>query len=148
MIEPILGIVHAIERRSLDVDILVGWIKANVPNPGGVACHRAGDIHLLKIRRCDEINILPGVGHESHHRKGYKATHRSAIVVSRESAVGRLEVFRDIEVAPVRRTTWPAGIVVLEDRKKRRLVAYVGDFLVVEVIQPANESLWTTKSSN
>ena len=139
MINPILRIRHAIQRRRLDIYIRVAGIEIHVSDRGRLVRERGSDGYAFEIWRGDEIYVLAGVGEETHHREGNEGAHGAAIVISGQAAVGGLEVGGDVEVRAEGRESGASGVVVLEDGEKGGLITDVGDLLVVQVVKSGDE---------
>lgn len=66
MIDPVLTIRLSIERRRLDIHRLVGRIEVDVADGCGLAGERGGDGDGAEEGRRDEVDVLPGIGEETH----------------------------------------------------------------------------------
>ena len=144
MIDPVFGIRHAVEHRALNVEVLIRGVEVDVAHPRRLARQGVRDADLLEEGWYDQVNVLARVGEEAHHGEGDEGAHGAAVVVAREAVRGRGEEGGDVEVGALGREARPAGVVVLEHRQEGGLVADVGDVLVVEVVETADEGLWPT----
>jgi len=75
MIDPILRINFSIQRRALDIDILVRRIKVFVADGGGFACLPVFDADFGEEGWGNEVDVLAGVGEETDHCEGNEGAH-------------------------------------------------------------------------
>lgn len=75
MIDPILRVNFSIQRRALDVDILVRRIKVFVADGGGFAGLPVLDADFGEEGWGDEVDVLAGVGEETDHCEGDEGAH-------------------------------------------------------------------------
>lgn len=140
MIYPVFGIWHTIESSRLYENGFVGWIEVDVANSSSVARDRVRDVHTGKVWRYDEIDVLARVWEESKHAKGKEASHSPGIIISWETSGRWAKEGRDVKVGSLCREGRATSIVVLEHGEERRLISYVGDILVVEVVEAAHKA--------
>ena len=135
MVDPILGVVLSVQRRRLDVDVLVGGIEVQVPNRCRLVSQGVSDRNALEIWRGDKVDVLTRIREQSHHRECNEGAHGSAIVVSRKTSIRRSEEPWDVEVRPKSRKSGPASVVILEHCQKCWLVSNIGDILIVKEVE-------------
>lgn len=92
--------------------------------------------------RGDEVDILPRIGEQAHHRHGHEGAHGAGVVVARQPAGSRGEVGRDVIVSSASGLGWSAGIVVLVHGQESGLVPNIRDLIVVHIIQSTDERRW------
>lgn len=148
MTNPALRIRLAIQRHRLDIHVAVARIEVD----GSQCCHltgeRGGDRHRLEEWGGDKINVLTGVGKETHHGHGDKGAHGARVVVAREAARSRVKVFRDVEMSARGRFSRTRSIVILEDGEERRLIPNVRDAGVVKVVEAPDKLRGSAKVSD
>lgn len=102
MRQPRLRIRLTIQFRTLDVNVLVACVEADVANRGGVAIQRIRDAHFWEEGRNDEIHVLAAHGEEAHHRQRGEAAHCARVVVAGDAADGVVEAAGDVLVGVLR----------------------------------------------
>lgn len=67
VLQPILRVRLAVQRRLLDIDVLVARVEVDVTYRCGLAGLLVLDGHRWEERRSDEVDILAGVGEDAQH---------------------------------------------------------------------------------
>lgn len=75
MIDPILRVNFPIQRRALDIDILVRRIEVFVANGGDFPRLPVFDADFGEERGRDEVDVLAGVGKETEHAERDEGAH-------------------------------------------------------------------------
>ena len=135
MINPVLRIRLPIQRCALYIYRLVARIKIHVADYGCFVGDGAGNTHAFEERRDDEVDVLPRVREQPHHGEGDEGAHGTAVVVAGQACRRGREEGWNIEVGAQRRESWTPCVVVLEYGEEGWLVAYVGDVVVVEIVE-------------
>lgn len=148
VVNPVLRVRLSVQGRVLNKDILVAGIKVNVPDDSSSVRRRVGDVDALEEGRGDEVHILSRHDRKAHHAECNIGTQSSRIIVTRQTIVSDAEGAWDVVVNAASRLRGPASIVELIDGEERRLVADIGDVLVVEVIQTSNVFGRSTKGTD
>ena len=75
MIDPIFRVGFPIQRRFLDINVLVGGVEVDVADGGGFACLAALDADRFEVGGRDEVDVLARVGEDAEHAEGDEAAH-------------------------------------------------------------------------
>ena len=77
--DPVLRVQFPIELGTLDVDGLVRWIEANIPNRSPLPRGRL-QTHLAEKRRRQQVDVLSCDWEKSHESECGKCAHGTVIV--------------------------------------------------------------------
>lgn len=102
MINPILRVRYSIQRRGLDVDVRVAWVKVYISDCCRLVSGRRGYGNTFEEWWNDQVDILSRVWEEPNHGESHEGSHCSAIVVSEKSGTGRLKEGRNVEMGSLR----------------------------------------------
>src|ERR1700761_773311 len=125
MAEPVLGIRFSVQRRFLDVDVLVTRVEIAIPDGGLLTRDLVRHTHFLEEWRCDEVYVLPGIRKCPHHRQRHERPHGSTIVVPWYAGSRGVKLAGDVVMDAFGALARSAGVVVEIDWKKCLLVSYV-----------------------
>ena len=67
MIDPIPRIRYPIQRRRLNINILIRRIEIHVSDCGSLVSGGTRDGHTFEVWGDDEVDVLAGVGEETDH---------------------------------------------------------------------------------
>jgi hypothetical protein len=97
MINPVLGIRLAIQRSRLNINSCVCRVIVDIADGSCLSCRWRLDGYTFEVGGCDEVDVLAGVGEESHpmlrlvmERKGKK----------REEKVAYIDIATKLPIAP------------------------------------------------
>ena len=149
MRQPTLRPLFSIQRRALDVNILVAGIKIDTLYRRRLARVRVRDADFLEEWRNDEIDVLAAHGVQAHHGKSSEGAHGAGVIITGNTIQGIVERGGNVLVGVVGRQTRTSGEVEQEEKKIGLFVTHVQkSFRIVQVLQTLDKCLWSAEGRN
>ena len=139
MPDPAPRIWLAVQRRLLDIDAAVLWVKVRIADCRCLTGDRICVAHPLEERWREQVHILTSYWKKATHSKCQEGAGGAGVVIAGQTGCRGVEGGWDVGVDPVARPSWSTGVVVLEGVQLRRLVADVEQARGVQVVESCHE---------